>query len=101
MRHVLNDGEIVTDEEEREAELALQILQQVDDLRLDRNIERRDCLIAHDQVGLGGERARYGDALALSAGELVRPARLGFAWKAHFFQQQVDSCVEVGSWFCE
>jgi len=40
MGHVLDDGEIMADEEEREAELALQVLQQVHDLRLDGNVER-------------------------------------------------------------
>ena len=52
----------------------LQILQQVDDLRLDRHVERRDRLVADDQVGLGSERAGDADALALAAGELVRIA---------------------------
>src|ERR1700682_2554657 len=35
VRHVLDDRQIVADEEQREAELLLQILQQVYDLRLD------------------------------------------------------------------
>ncbi len=96
MGHVLDDGEIMTDEEERKAELALQVLQQVDDLRLDGNVERGDRLVAHDEVGLGGERARNGDALALSAGEFVRPARLGLARQPHFFQQQVDPSLHIG-----
>src|SRR5215472_18947696 len=96
MRHMLNDGEIVTDEEEREAELSLQILQQVDDLRLDRNIERGDRLVAHDEIGLSRERARNGDALTLSAGEFMRPACFGLARQPHFFQQQVDPRLHVG-----
>ena len=44
----------------------------VDDLRLHRDVERRDRLIGHDEIRLGRERARDGDALALAAGELVR-----------------------------
>src|SRR5579872_2168381 len=75
MRHVLDDRKIVADEEEREAEFGLQILQQVDDLRLDRNVERGDRLIADDQVRLGRERTRDADALALAARKLMRPAR--------------------------
>ena len=71
---MLDDGEVVADEQHREAEIALQVLQQVDDLRLDRDIERGHRLVAYDQVGIGGERARDADALALAAGELVRPA---------------------------
>ena len=49
--------------------------EQVDDLRLDRHVERGDRLVADEQVGLHGERAGDGDALALAARELVRIAR--------------------------
>src|SRR5690242_16696335 len=42
---VLDDRQIMTDEEQREAELPLQILQQVDDLRLDRDVERGDRFV--------------------------------------------------------
>ena len=34
-----------------EAELALQLAQQVEDLRLDRDVERRDRLVGDDQPG--------------------------------------------------
>jgi len=71
---VVNAGDeaLVGDEEQREAKLLLQILQQVDDLRLNRDVERRDRLVADDQFGLGRERPGDADALALTAGELVR-----------------------------
>ena len=36
----------------------LKIFEQVDDLRLDRDVERRHRLVADDQLGLQGERAR-------------------------------------------
>ena len=49
-------------------------VQKVDDLRLDRNIERRNRLVANDELGLRGERAGDADALPLAAGELVRVA---------------------------
>ena len=48
-------------------QLLLQVLQQVDDLRLDRDVERGDRLVADDEVGLGGQRAGDADALALAA----------------------------------
>ena len=54
--------------------LALQLLDQVDDLRLDRHVERRDRLVGDDEVRIGGQRARDADALLLPAGELVRIA---------------------------
>ena len=67
-------GQIVRDEQVRELELALQVFEQIDDLRLDRNVERRYRFIAHDEGRLHRQRTRYSDALALAAGELVRIA---------------------------
>ena len=63
---------IVRDEDVGEAEAVAQRLEQVDDLRLDRDVERRDRLVADDEVRLRRERARNADALALAAGEFVR-----------------------------
>ncbi len=52
-------------------------LEQVDDLRLDRDVERRHGLVEHDQLGIERERAGDADALPLTAGELVRePVRV-------------------------
>ena len=50
----------------------LQRGEQVDDLRLDRDVERRHRLVGDDEVGVDRERARDADALALAARELVR-----------------------------
>ena len=71
---VADDGEVVRDEQVGERELLLQLLEQVDDLRLDRDVERRDRLVRHDEVGVQGQRPGQADALALAAGELVRVA---------------------------
>src|SRR5256885_10623543 len=46
-----------------------EVLEEVDDLRLDRDVERRDRLVADDERGLHGERPRDAHALALSAGD--------------------------------
>ena len=51
---VLDDGEVVGDDEIGQAEGVLQLLQQVDHLGLHRDIERRDRLIGHDQLGVDG-----------------------------------------------
>src|SRR4051812_2808926 len=69
---VPHDAEIMADEQQSEAELAAQLEKQIDDLRLDRHIERGHRLVADDHVGLHGKRARDRDTLALSAGKLVR-----------------------------
>ena len=66
--------EVVGDEQVRQAEVALQILQQIEDLRLDGHVERRHGLVADDEARLERERARDPDALSLAAGEFVRKA---------------------------
>ena len=72
--HVPHDRQVVGDEDQRQPEVALQVAQQVEDLRLDRHVERRDRLVGDDQLRLQRERARDADALALAARELVRVA---------------------------
>ena len=62
------------DEQKREALLLLQVLHQVDDLRLDRDIERRDRLVCDDEAGIDRDRPRDADPLALAARELARIA---------------------------
>ena len=66
--------EVVRDEEVGEPEPLLQVAQQVQDLRAHRDVERRDRLVADDSDGIGRERARDRDPLALPARELERPA---------------------------
>ena len=72
---VPDDRQVVRDEEVGELEVALQLLHQVDDLRLDRDVERGHRLVADEEVGVQRERAREADPLPLAAGELVRVAR--------------------------
>ena len=77
---VLDHREVVRDENIGKPEPLLQVPQQVEDLRTDRDVERRDRLVADDQFRLDRERARDRDALALAAGKFVgvaaRKARL-------------------------
>ena len=55
---VVDDAEVVRDEDVRQVELVLQVVEQVDHLRLDRDVERRDRLVRDDQLRVQGERAR-------------------------------------------
>ena len=70
--HMRDRGEVVGDEEVGDAELGLQVAQQVEDLRADRDVERRDRLVEHDELRRQRQRPGDGDALALAARELVR-----------------------------
>ena len=58
----------------------LELLEQVDDLRLDRDVQRRDGLVGDDEVGVHRERARDADRAAAGrprtrAGTAPRPRR--------------------------
>ena len=75
VREVLDYAEIMADEEVGQAELVTQVQKKIDDLSLDRNIERRDRLVADQEVRPDREGARNADALALAAAALVREAR--------------------------
>ena len=78
------------DEHVGQAELGLQILQQIHHLRLDRHVQRRDRLVADDQLRVDGERAGDADALALAAGEFVRIAHHVPGRQADHLQQLLD-----------
>ena len=64
--HVLHDRQVVRDEQVRELELLLQVVEEVQDLRLDRDVERRDGFVAHDQLRAAARaRARRRSAAAV------------------------------------
>src|SRR5882672_5966865 len=68
---MVHHSEIMTDQDERQAKLALQAREQVQDLRLHRHVEGRGWFITEQHIGLSDQRARNGDALALPARELA------------------------------
>ena len=77
-------AEVVADEEHAHPVPLLEAGEQLEDLALDRDVERGRRLVGDQQLGLAGERHRDHDALLLAAGELVRvrrqaPLRLGHA----------------------
>ena len=74
--HLVGDApdhsEIVADEDHGQAALATQLLEQLEDLRLDRDVERRGRLVEDQQIRLGGEDAGDQGALAHAARQFVR-----------------------------
>ena len=79
--------EIVGDEEVGQPEIGLQILEHVDDLRLHRNVEGRDRLVANHQIGFKRNGAGNADALALSAREFMGEALRRVGRQADAIQQ--------------
>ena len=90
VRHVAHHRQIVADEQVGQAEAVLQVAHQVEDLRLHRDVERRGRLVADDELGIAGKRARDRDALALAAGELVRVFRAVRGIEADELEQIAD-----------
>ena len=60
------------DEDDRGAERPLQIEDQVEDLRLDRHVERGGRLVGDEDARIARKRHRDHRALAHAAGQLVR-----------------------------
>ena len=73
-----------------EAELALQLGEELEHARLHRDVERRGRLVGDQQLGLERERAGEARALALAAGELVRVAVAERLGQLHRLEQLVD-----------
>ena len=83
---MLDHCKVMGDEEIGQAELVLQVLQKIDNLRLHRDVERADRLVADDKVWLDREGAGDADALALASAELVRVALHEFGREAYMFE---------------
>src|SRR3569833_2118894 len=68
--------EVVRDEDDRLAEAALQVEQEILHLTADQRVEGAERLVHEQDVGLGGQRAGDAAPLLHTAGELVRVAVL-------------------------
>ena len=88
---MLHDREVVRDEEVGEPELASQLGQQVQDLRLHGDVEGGGGLVADHDPRPQHERARDRDALTLAARELCRIALAQLGGEADTFQHRPDA----------
>ena len=80
--HLGDHAEVVRDQDDRGAGLVAQVAHQVEDLRLDRDVEGCRGLVGDQQLGLACQRHRDHDALGHPTGQLVRervesPRRVG------------------------
>jgi hypothetical protein len=95
--HVPHHRQVVGDEQVRQPALALQVVQQVQDLGLHRHVEGAGGFVEDDQLGVEGQGPRDRDPLALAAGELVRVAVQVLTTQAHLFEQADDPCAQVAA----
>ena len=75
--------------------LLLQLAQELDDLRLHREVEGGGGLVEQDELGLERDGPGDGDALALAAGELVREALQDVVGHAGVDQRGLDAVDAV------
>src|SRR5664280_2346013 len=87
---VAYDGQIVGNEEVGDAQSLLEVLQQVDHSRLDRNIEGGHRFVEDQQLGVEDQGPGDPDALPLSAGELVGKAVGVARFEPHHHQRMGD-----------
>ena len=84
---------MMTDEQIGQFELLLQTFQQVQNLRLHRDIKRRGRFVHHDKFGMRGNRPRHRNPLALPAGKFVRIAQQMILAQADGLQQRDHASV--------
>ena len=87
LAEVLDDGQVVGDEQVGEVVVLLEILQQLQDLRLHRHVQGGYRLVGDDELRHQRQGAGDRDALALPARERVRIARHVDRVQAHHAQQ--------------
>ena len=75
VRDLGDDAHVVRHEQDADAALVGEPRMSAQDLRLDRDVERRRGLVGDDELRIAGQRRGDDDALALAAGELVRIGR--------------------------
>ena len=85
------------DEEVGEGEFALEIAEEVDDLRADGDVEGGDGLVEDEKFGAEGEGAGNVDALALAAGEFVRIAGHGGVVEADLAEEFLTAAAAFGA----
>jgi hypothetical protein len=97
--HLGDDAEVVGDENQRKAMLALQFAEQIEVLRLDRQVEAGGRFVGDQQARLARNADGADDALPHAAGHLVRelvhPCLRG--GDAHGFQQSDGTLPRAGA----
>ena len=97
VRDVPDDREIMSDEQEGEIELVLQLLEQIHDLRLNRDVQCRHGLVADEELRIQGQGPCEPDSLALPTRELVGIAVGGIARKPDHAEQLLHALSDPAS----
>ena len=68
---VFHHSQVVRDEEVGEAEVFLEVVEKIENLRLNGNIQSADWFVAHDKFRGDGQGAGDADTLTLSPGKFM------------------------------
>ena len=93
---VADDVEVVGDEQVGDAGALLDLQEQREHPRLGREVERRDRLVADDQLGRERQRPGDRDPLALAAAELARQPAAGVGGQLDLVEQLLDPLGGLG-----
>src|SRR5665647_2111321 len=93
---VLDHRQVVGDEDVRQFELVLKVLEEVDHLRPDGHVEGAHRLVADDELRVERQGAGDADALALPARELVRVALGVLGAEPDGLEQLEDALLALG-----
>jgi hypothetical protein len=91
-----DDLEVVGDEDHRELVSLSQLGDQIEDLRLDRHVERGDGLIEDQQTRPGCERSGDCDALPFATRECTRELICGGRRQTHLIEKLGDAFSLIG-----
>ena len=95
---VAHHRQVVGDEDVRQPEVLLQVLQQVDHLGLHRDVQGRDGLVTHDDLGAERNTAGNPDTLTLATGELVGVTIDVLGVEPHQVEQLLDPFAALVAW---
>ena len=84
------------DEDHRKVQIALKVGQKIDDLGLNRHIERGNRLIADQKLRFHDQRAGDADPLTLTAGKFVRIAVDLVRQQADAVHHRLDPDLHLG-----
>jgi hypothetical protein len=94
---VADDREVVGDEQHRQAQLALELTDEVEYGPLDRDVQGGGDLVSDDHARARRERPRQRDPLPLAAGQPGRYGAGADRVQVHQFEQPLDLGSPVGA----
>jgi hypothetical protein len=93
--HIVHDAQVVRYKDQGEPILFLQILQQVEDLRTNRDIQTRYCLVRDDDFWVDSERSSDTHSLALTTGQLPRISWRNRSREAYLSQEAITGAFHI------